>query len=84
MNKQTNCFLYVRAEKGIYVIVQAGIISHTALKEHLRPFGYEPAPITLVLWCHNKTGIKFTLVIDDFGIKYQRREDAVHLKHAIQ
>ena len=49
-NKQINSFLYVRAEKGMYGLVQAGIISCTALKEHLCPFIYEPDPFTPGLW----------------------------------
>ena len=31
-NKQINSFLYVRAEKGMYGLVQAVIIAHTALR----------------------------------------------------
>ena len=69
MENQINVFLYVRLEKVMYGLVQAGIISHMALKEHLQPFGYEPAPITPVLWRRNKNGITFTLVVDEFGIK---------------
>ena len=58
----------------MYGIFQAGIIAHTALKEHLRAFGYDPAPITPGLWGHNKNGITFILVVKDFGIKYKRKE----------
>ena len=79
MGKQINGFIYVRAEKGMYGIVQVVIIAHTVLKEHLRPFRYETAPIAPVLWIHNKNKIKFTLVVYEFGIRYQRREDAQHL-----
>ena len=35
MDKQINGFIYVRVEKVIHGLVQAGIIAHTALKEHL-------------------------------------------------
>ena len=68
----------------MYGLVQAGIISHTALKKHLQPFGYEPTPITTVLWHHNNNGIIFTLVEDNFGIKYQRKKYALHLIHALK
>ena len=70
---QINGFLCVRVEKGMYGIFQAGIIAHTELEEHLQTFVYEPAPITPGLWCHNKNVITFTLVVDDFEIKYQRK-----------
>ena len=84
MDKQINGFFYVRAEKGLYGLVQAGIIAHTAIKEHLQPFGYDPAPITPGLWRHNKNEITFTLVVENFGIKYKIKEDALHLIHALQ
>ena len=84
MDNQINGFLYVCMEKGMYGLVQAGIIAHTALKEHLRPFEYEPVPIIPGLWRHNKIGIKFTLVVDEFAIKYKRKEGAMHLTHALQ
>ena len=79
-----NSFLYVRVEKGMYGIVQAGIIAHTVIKEHLQPLGYEPAPILPGLWYYNKNGIKFNLVVENFGIKYKRKEDALYLIHALQ
>ena len=84
MENKINGFLFVRVEKGMYGIVQAGIIAHKALKEHLRPFGYEPAIITPLLWRHNKNGITFTPVVNDFGIKYQIKEDALNFIHALQ
>ena len=83
MDKQIKGFLYVREEKGMYGLFQKGIISHTALREHLRPFGYEPAPITTGLWLHNKNGINFTLMVDNFGIKYKRKKYKMHLIHAL-
>ena len=65
-------------------LVQAVIIAHTALKENLQLFRYEPAPISLGLWRHNKNGITFTFVVDNFGIKYHRKEHTLHLIHALQ
>ena len=32
LSKQCNRYIYVRIEKGIYALVQAGIIEHDALK----------------------------------------------------
>ena len=84
MDKKINDFLYFRAEKGMYGLSQAGIISHTALKEHLLPCGYEPAPITSVLWRHNNNGNTFTLTVNGFGIRHQRRAYALHLINSLQ
>ena len=44
-NNQCDGCLYIRIEKGIYGLVQAGIIAHEALKEHLQPYVYAPAKI---------------------------------------
>ena len=63
---------------------QAGIIEHTALKEHLLPFGYKPAPITSRLWCQKNNGITFNIVVEYFGIKFQRGEDNQHLINELQ
>ena len=68
----------------MYGLVQAVIIAHTALKEHLQPFGYEPAPITPGLWHHNNNGITFNLVVNNFGMKYMRKEGELHLINALQ
>ena len=51
--------------------MQAGIITHEALREHLKPYGYAPENITQGLWTHTDRDINFTLVVDDFGIKYR-------------
>ena len=68
----------------MYGIVQSGIIAHTSLKEHLLPFRYEPAPVIMVLWDHNNNRVSFTLVINNFGIIYQRQEEAHRLTNALQ
>ena len=68
----------------MYGLFQSGIISHMALKEHLRPFEYEPAPITPGLWRHNKNGIIFTIVVNNFGKKHKIKEDIMHLMNALQ
>ena len=54
MEKKINSFIYVRVDKGMYGLVQSGIIAHMDLREHLRPFGYDPEPITPRLWRQNK------------------------------
>ena len=63
----------------MYCQVQADIISHYDLKEHLRPCGYSPEKITQCLWNHKDRDIHFVLVVDDFGINYTKKNDAYHL-----
>ena len=77
--KKINRFIYARVKRGVYGLVHVGIIAHMALKENLRSFIYEPAPTTPGFWRHNKNEITFTLVVDDFRIRYQRKEGILHL-----
>ena len=64
--------------------MQAGIITHEALREHLKPYGYAPENITQGLWTHTDRDINFTLVVDDFGIKYTHKKYADNLISDLQ
>jgi hypothetical protein len=69
----------VEIRKGMYGLPQAGIIAHTRLVQHLQTHGYLPYPHTPGLFYHVTRPIQFTLVVDDFGIKYVGKEHALHL-----
>ena len=49
---------------------QAGRIANNRLKAHLAKFGFAPVPRTLALWKHDTKPIFFSLVVDNFGVKY--------------
>ena len=63
-------FVYVKIVKGMYGLKQAGIIAHKSLIHHLAPFGYHTARHTPGLWQHETRDTIFTLVVEDFAIKY--------------
>ena len=71
-------------QKGMYGLPQAGKIANDKLKLHLDKFGYKPATITPGLWRHQTCLLLFSLVVDDFGIKYERQEDITHLLDALK
>ena len=75
-------FVCMVIQKGMYGLPQAGKIANDKLKLHLAKFGYKPAPITPGLWMHQTHPLQFSLVVDDFGIKYERQEDITHLLYA--
>jgi hypothetical protein len=54
----------------MYGLPQAGIIAQELLEEHLLKAGYPQSKVTPGYWKHNWQPISFTLVMDDFGIKY--------------
>ena len=79
INLEYKGFVYMEIQKGMYGLPQTGKIANDKLKLHLEKFGYDPAPITPGLWRHQTCPLQFSLVVDDFGIKYDRQEDITHL-----
>ena len=74
-----NGFLYAKVKKAWYGLKQSGKIAHDDLVAHLKTHGYEKLPFTEGLFKHKTRDIAFSLVVDDFAIKYVRKEDADHL-----
>ena len=63
---------------------QAEKIANDKLKLYLAKFGYESAPITSDLWRHQTRPPHFSVVVDDFGIKYELQEDITYLLNALK
>jgi hypothetical protein len=74
-----NGYIYMEIRKGMYGLPQAGIIANQLLRKRLRPHGYFEVPNTPGLWKHETRPTVFTLVVDDFGIKYTGDKHAQHL-----
>ena len=68
--KVKNGFVYMQIEKGMYGLPQAGILANKLLRKRLAPHGYYEIPHTPGLWKHIHWPIKFTLLVDDFVVKY--------------
>ena len=71
--------VYVKIQKGMYGLPQAGILANKLLEQRLNKHGYRQSPITPGLWKHDVQPISFTLCVDDFGVKYVGRKHAEHL-----
>ena len=63
-------YIYIEIRKGMYVLPQYGRISQDHLQKHLAKYDYLSARITSGLSRHNTQPIDFTLVVDDFRVKY--------------
>jgi hypothetical protein len=74
-----NGVVYVKIQKGMYGLPQAGILANKLLEQQLNEHGYRQSPTTPGLWKHEKRPISFTLCVDDFGVKYVGQEHAEHL-----
>ena len=78
--KSHNEYIFTRVTKGMYELPQPGRIAHDNIIEQLEPYGYHPSSKTPGLWKHNRRPINFTLLVDDFGVKYPGKDHALHLK----
>ena len=78
-NKAKNGFVYIKIRRSIYGLSQSGRLANDYLREKLRPAGYFEVKHTPGLWKHVSRPIQFSLAVDDFGVKYSRKEDVDHL-----
>ncbi len=79
-NKATSDgFIYIKIQKGMYGLPQAGILAQELLEKCLNKHGYRQSPLTPGLWQHDFRPISFTMSVDDFGIKYIGHKHAEHL-----
>ena len=78
-----NGFVYARVNKAWYGLKQAGKIAHDDLVQRLAEAGYKKAALVEGYFKHETRDIDFTLVVDDFLIRYQNKEDLEHLQQAI-
>ena len=69
--------------KGMYRLLQAGILANKLLKEQLAHHWYFEQPHTPELWKHITCPVWFNLCVDDFGIKYIGCKHLQHLYHAL-
>jgi hypothetical protein len=76
--------VYIEIQKGMYGLPQAGILTMELLQRNLAKDGYRPTTHTHGLWTHDTRTISFSLVVDDFGVKYVGREHAEHLMACIR
>jgi hypothetical protein len=76
--------IYVKIQKGMYGLPQAGNIAQNLLKKCLNQHSYHQSNITPGLWKHDWRPVLFTLCVDDFGIKYVGREHANHLEKILE
>ena len=72
-------YVFCEVRRGMYGLPQAGIIAQNLLTKRLNKAGYFQSKITPGYWKHNWRPISFSLVVDDFGVKYINKDDVEHL-----
>jgi hypothetical protein len=79
-----NGYVYCEIQKGMYSLPQSGIIAQELLEKRLARYGYHQSKIIPSFWKHKTRPICFTLVIDDFAIKFTSKAGATHLIEALK
>jgi hypothetical protein len=88
--KRLTCSIYHKTERCTSkfrkecTLPQAGILANELLQRNIAKDGYRHMQHTRGLWTHDTCPISFSLVIDDFGVKYIGREHAEHLMACIK
>jgi hypothetical protein len=68
----------------MYGLPQAGIIAQELLTKCLHKAGYHQSKIPPGYWRHGWRPISFTLVVDDFGVKYTNKDNMEHLMNILK
>ena len=68
----------------MYGLPQSIKIEHDDLVKRMAPYGHHTSIKNPGLWTHNSWPIKFTLVVDNCGVKYSIKEHALHLKSSLE
>ena len=79
-----NGSIYIKAKQGMYGLPQSGLLANELLEKRLNKHGYQQRKLVLGLWKYDTWPIQFTLVVDDFGVKYVGKEHAQHLKNTLE
>ena len=76
--------IHIQANRGMYCLSQAGLLANEILEKRLNKKGYLQIKLVPSFRTHDWIPVLFTLVVDDFGVKYAGEEHALHLKHTIE
>jgi hypothetical protein len=77
-------YVYCKICQGMYGLPQARIIAQELLAKRMKEHGYTQSETTPGLWTHEWHPITFSLVVDNFRVKYIREEHAQHLLQMVQ
>ena len=76
--------IYIKIKKGMYGLKQAAVLAYMNLSKILREAGYMPIVNSQGMWKHQTRRTLFCLCVDDFGVKYYTKDDALHLQRTLE
>jgi hypothetical protein len=75
--------VYIEIIKVMYSLKQSGLLASHLSQKCLAPFGYYPDRHTPGIWLHTIRPIAFSLIVDDFAVKYVGKHHADHLRDSL-
>jgi hypothetical protein len=67
----------------MYGLKQAGLLANQLLQKRLAPFGYYSARHTPGLWLQKTRPLDFSIIVDDFFVKYVGKVNSEHPRNAL-
>jgi hypothetical protein len=77
-------WVHIKMRRVVWGLPQAGILTNKRLHRKLATFGYYKSTNTPGLWRHKSRPRTFTLVVDDFGVKFVDKANVDHLISSIK
>ena len=74
----------MQINKGIHSLKEEGALANEQLQQHPVPCRYTPSKCAIDLWKHNANNVILTLVVDDFGMKYIGKDNALYLINTLK
>ena len=68
----------------MYGLPQSGLLANKLLEKRLNKRGYQQSKLVFGLWKQDWRPIQFTIVVDNFGVKYVGGKHALHLKQTLE
>ena len=77
-------FVILRVEKGMCGLPHTGIIAQDLLAKRLNKAGYHQSDKTPGFWKHDTRSSCFTLIVDNFRVKYVGDKHAQHMVDVLE
>ena len=78
-----NGYIFIKINKGMYGLRQSIILAYQQISTRLQAAVYKPIIGSTGMWKHQARQIIFSLCVNDFGIKYFKKEDTQHLLYTL-
>ena len=77
-------YVYCKIKRGMYGLKQAARFAYDALVKKPEKHRYPPDKYSPNIWVHDTRNTNFFLCVDNFGVKYNSKDDAQHSINALK